>query len=288
MIKDRNGRITESDRNQDNALDFLYHTVSGRLLLKILTAPIISQITGIFMDSPLSVPIIKPFIRKSGINLSEYRKKKYASFNDFFTRKIRSELRPVDMSAESLVSPCDSKLTVYKINDKSIFRIKNSYYRISDLLCNDFIARRYKGGYCLIFRLCVDDYHRYCYIDNGTKTDNVHIKGELHTVNPVALENYNIYKRNSREYTMLHTENFGDVVYVEVGAMLVGRIKNHHLHTHNVVKGAEKGMFEYGGSTIVLLFEKDTVSIDSDIIANSAKGFETVVRYGEKIGKKKL
>lgn len=288
MIKDRNGRIIESDSSQDKALDFLYNTISGRLLLKILTAPIISRIAGIFMDSPLSVPIIKPFIRKSNINLSEYHKKKYTSFNDFFTRKIRPELRPIDMSAESLVSPCDSKLTVYKINNKSIFRIKNSYYRISDLLRNDFIAKRYKGGYCMIFRLCVDDYHRYCYIDNGTKTENVHINGELHTVNPIALEKYNIYKRNSREYTILHTENFGDVVYVEVGAMLVGRIKNHHLHTHTVVKGAEKGMFEYGGSTVVLLFEKNTVSVDSDILADSAKGFETVVRYGEKIGKKKL
>ena len=192
------------------------------------------------------------------------------------------------MNKESLISPCDSKLTVYKINGRSIFRIKNSYYRIADLLCNDFIARRYKGGYCMIFRLCVDDYHRYCYIDNGTKTENVHINGELHTVNPIALEKYNIYKRNSREYTMLHTENFGDVVYIEVGAMLVGRIKNHHLNTHHVVKGAEKGMFEYGGSTIVLLFEKDTVSVDSDILVNSAKGYETVVRYGEKIGVKKL
>ncbi|MDE7364919.1 MAG: phosphatidylserine decarboxylase [Ruminococcus sp.] len=288
MIKDRNGRIIESDRGQDKALDFLYHTLSGRLLLKILTASVISEIAGKFMDSPLSVPIIKPFIRKSGINLSEYHKKKYTSFNDFFTRKIRLELRPIDMNKESLISPCDSKLTVYKINDKSIFRIKNSYYRISDLLRNDFIARRYKGGYCMIFRLCVDDYHRYCYIDNGTKTENVHINGELHTVNPIALEKYNIYKRNSREYTILHTENFGDVVYIEVGAMLVGRIKNHHLYTHTVVKGAEKGMFEYGGSTIVLLFEKDTVSVDKDILANSAKGFETVVRYGEKIGTKKL
>lgn len=288
MIKDRNGRIIKSDSGQDKALDFLYNTIFGRILLKILTAPIISEIAGKFMDSRLSVPMIKPFIRKSRINLSEYRTKKYTSFNDFFTRQIRPELRPVDMNTESLISPCDSKLTVYKINGKSIFRIKNSYYRISDLLRNDFLARRYKGGYCMIFRLCVDDYHRYCYIDNGTKTENIHINGELHTVNPIALKKYNIYKRNSREFTILHTENFGDVVYIEVGAMLVGRIKNHHRHTHTVAKGAEKGMFEYGGSTVVLLFEKDTVSIDSDITANSAKGYETVVRYGEKIGTKKL
>lgn len=287
MIKDRNGRIIESDSRQDKALDFLYDTISGRILLKILTAPIISEIAGKFMDSHLSIPMIKPFIEKSRINLSEYQTKKYTSFNDFFTRQIRHELRPIDMNTESLISPCDSKLTVYKINDRSIFKIKDSYYRLVDLLHNNLIARRYKGGYCMIFRLCVDDYHRYCYIDNGIKTENVHIKGKLHTVNPIALERYNIYKTNSREFTMLHTENFGDVIYIEVGAMLVGRIKNHHWHTHNVTKGEEKGMFEYGGSTIVLLFEKGIISVDNDILANSAYGYETVVKYGEKIGTKK-
>lgn len=140
----------------------------------------------------------------------------------------------------------------------------------------------------MIFRLCVDDYHRYCYIDDGVKNEDIFIKGELHTVNPIALEKYNIYKRNCREYTMLHTENFGDVVQVEVGAMLVGRIKNRHWNTHYFSKGEEKGMFEYGGSTVVLLFEKDTVEVDKDILANSAKGIETAVKYGEKIGAKKL
>lgn len=288
MIKDRNGRIIKSDSGQDKALDFIYHTTFGRILLKILTSPIISKIVGKFMDSPLSIPMIKSFIRKSEINFSEYRTKKYTSFNDFFTRQIRPELRPIDMNEESLISPCDSKLTVYEINDRSIFKIKDSYYRIADLLRNNFIARRYKGGYCMIFRLCVNDYHRYCYIDNGIKTDNIFIKGELHTVNPIALERYNIYKRNSREFTILHTENFGDVVYIEVGAMLVGRIKNRHWNAHYFAKGEEKGMFEYGGSTIVLLFEKGMISVDSDILANSAHGYETVVRYGEKIGTKKL
>lgn len=288
MIKDRNGKIIASDNSQENILHYLYNTTFGRILLKFLTAPALSKIVGKFMDSSLSVPIIKPFIEKNNINLSEFRKKNFSSFNDFFTRRICPEMRPINLNKSILISPCDSKLTAYKINNRSIFRIKNSYYRIVDLLDNNFIARRYQGGYCMIFRLCVDDYHRYCYIDDGVKNKNIFIKGELHTVNPIALEKYNIYKRNSREYTMLHTENFGDVVQIEVGAMLVGRIKNKHPNIYYFSKGEEKGMFEYGGSTVVLIFEKDTISIDSDILANSAKGIETVVKYGEKIGTKKL
>lgn len=288
MIKDRNGRIIKSNQKQNNILRFLYNNAFGRILLKPLTSPIVSKIVGSFMDSALSIPIIKPFIKNNNINLSEYKSKKFTSYNDFFTRKIKPEKRPVDYKKVNLVSPCDSKLTVYKINEKSIFKIKNSYYKTADLVQNKFIARRYKDGYCMIFRLCVDDYHRYCYIDDGIKTENVFINGELHTVNPIALDKYNIYKRNCREFTMLHTENFGDVVQIEVGAMLVGRIKNHHKQVYYFSKGEEKGLFEFGGSTIVLLFENGMIDIDSDILENSKHGIETVVKYGEKIGIKKL
>lgn len=192
-------------------------------------------------------------------------------------------MRLVDLNVNHLISPCDSKLSAYKICSRSIFRIKDSHYRIEDLLQNKSLAQQYSGGLCLIFRLEVDDYHRYCYIDDGEKGDNIYINGELHTVNPIALEHYNIYKRNCREYTILHTEHFGDVAQVEVGAMMVGRIANHH-REYAFLRGEEKGMFLFGGSTIVLLIEKDRVRLDEDILRNTADGFETVVKYGEKIG----
>lgn len=266
---------------------FLYRTLVGRLLLKILTAPVISAIVGKFMDSPLSIPCIKPFIRCNNIDMSEYEENEFRSYNEFFTRKIKSECRVVNMNPNVLISPCDSKLTAYKINDHSVFNIKKSHYRIEDLLHSKSLAQRFTDGYCLIFRLEVDDYHRYCYIDNGTKSRNFFIQGVLHTVNPIALERYNIYKQNSREFTVLHTENFGDVVQVEVGAMMVGRICNYQ-ETGSFRRGQEKGMFEFGGSTVVLLFEKDKICLNDDILRNSASGTETVVKFGSKIGYKNL
>ena len=283
MIKTRTGQIIASNEKQNKLLKKLYGSVAGRVLLKTLTAPALSRVAGRFMDSPASKVLIKPFIKKSGIDTSQYVMSGFRSYNDFFTRRIKKGKRPVDTAPEHLISPCDSKLTVYKISSRSIFRIKGSRYRVSDLLCNDFLAKRYCGGYCCIFRLEVDDYHRYCYIDSGVKSGNTFIPGELHTVNPVALERYNIYKRNCREYTVLHTDNFGDVVQVEVGAMLVGRIVN--LHDEGAFRrGEEKGRFEFGGSTVVLLFEKDSIIPDRDILVNSSDGVETVVKYGEKIG----
>lgn len=285
MIKTRTGQVIVTNENQNRLLKKLYGNIFGRILLKALTAPAVSRAVGLFMDSGASKALIKPFIKRSGIDTSEYVMYDFSSYNDFFTRTIKPGKRPVDREPSHLISPCDSKLTVHKIGRNSIFRIKGSRYRVSDLLQNEFLAKRYCGGYCMIFRLEVDDYHRYCYIDDGIKTDNTYIAGELHTVNPVALERYNIYKRNCREYTVLHTVNFGDVVQVEVGAMMVGRIVNNH-GEGGMSRGMEKGRFEFGGSTIVLLFGKDTVRPDEDILRNSAGNTETVVRYGEKIGVK--
>lgn len=282
MIKDRNGEIVVTNEKQNILLKKLYGTVSGRVILKALTAPAVSKAAGAFMDSRLSVPLIKRFIKSSGIDTSQYVMKKFRSYNEFFTRRVKRGMRPIDRMPSHFISPCDSKLTVYKIGKSSVFRIKGSRYRVSDLIQNDFLAKRYEGGYCMIFRLEVDDYHRYCYIDSGTKTENTFINGELHTVNPIALEHYNIYKRNCREYTVLHTENFGDVVQVEVGAMMVGRIVNRH-GAAEVVRGEEKGKFEFGGSTIVLLVQEDMIRIDDDILRNSAENIETVVKYGEKV-----
>lgn len=282
MIKDRNGEIVVTNEKQNILLKKLYGTVCGRVILKALTAPAVSKAAGAFMDSRLSVPLIKRFIKSSGIDTSQYVMKKFRSYNEFFTRRVKRGMRPVDRMPSHFISPCDSKLTVYKIGKSSVFRIKGSRYRVSDLIQNDFLAKRYEGGYCMIFRLEVDDYHRYCYIDSGTKTENTFINGELHTVNPIALEHYNIYKRNCREYTVLHTENFGDVVQVEVGAMMVGRIVNRH-GAAEVVRGEEKGKFEFGGSTIVLLVQEDMIRIDDDILRNSAESIETVVKYGEKV-----
>ncbi|MBO5104395.1 MAG: phosphatidylserine decarboxylase [Ruminococcus sp.] len=283
MVKKRNGETIVTNKKQNEVLKKLYNTVSGRMVLKVLTAPFVSRTVGKYMDSPLSKPLIKPFIKNNGIDTSQYIMKNFSSYNDFFTRKVKPEKRPVDYNSRHLISPCDSKVTAYKIKRNSIFKIKNSLYRVSDMLKNEFLARRYDGGYCLIYRLEVDDYHRYCYIDDGIKTNNVFIYGELHTVNPVALKKYNVYKRNSREYTIMHTDNFGDVVQLEVGAMMVGKICNHH-GEYSFMKGEEKGMFMFGGSTIVQLFEKDRIRPDSDILRNTRDGFETVVHYGEKIG----
>lgn len=282
-LKDRNGNIVATDNGQDMLLKQLYGSVTGRSLLKVLTKPVISKIAGFFLDTKLSTFMIKPFIEKNNINMEEYVEKNYTSYNDFFTRKVKNDARKIENDSHILISPADGRVSVYDIDEDSYFMVKDTPYSVSTITNSQKAAKIYKGGKFVIIRLCVDNYHRYCYIDNGRKTKNKFTQGRLHTVNPIANDYFKIYKENSRECSILYTENFGRVMQIEVGALMVGRIKNHD-QAGFIYKGQEKGLFEFGGSTICLLLEKDSVSIDEDLITNTKEGFETKILMGEHIG----
>lgn len=283
MMKYRNGITVDSAGGQDRLLASIYGCLPGSVLLRILVCPYISRTAGAFLSCGLSRFLIRPFIRKNGIDMAQYEPVRYASYNEFFSRQIRSGMRPVDPDPRHLIAPCDSKLTALEITEDCRFTLKHTEYTVESLLRDPELARRYMGGYALIFRLTVDDYHRYCYIADGEKGENVRIEGVLHTVNPIANDHYPIYKENTREYSVLRSRDFGEIVMMEVGALLVGRIVNHHASAH-VFRGQEKGYFQFGGSTVVLLLEKGAAVIDGDILENSRRNIETVVRMGEKIG----
>lgn len=271
---------------QDNILHFLYCTIPGRAVLKVLIRPNISKKVGKFLDSPLSVGLIDPFIRQNGIDISEYEEQVWHSYNEFFVRKIQKDKRPIDRIPEHLISPCDSAATIYPLQDGTHFTIKRSEYDVRRLLFSKRLAKKYQGGTAVVLRLDVTDYHRYCYVDAGRLSDYRRIVGDLHTVKPIANDYVPVYHENTREYCMLHSKNFGDVIVMEVGALMVGRIVNHYNHRY-VKRGQEKGRFEFGGSTIVLLFEKDAIEWRKDLLERSKKGMETPVKMGEMIGKRK-
>lgn len=281
--KYRDGRLVEQDNGQDRFLSRLYGSLWGRALLKPLTAPALSRLAGAFLSSGLSRGLIAPFIRKNNIDMSEYLPCDYPSYNAFFTRAIRPDARPMDPDPTHLISPCDSKLTVLPITEDLRFTIKHTEYNVASLLQDAALADRYAGGQLLLFRLTVDDYHRYCYVADGEKGENRFIPGVLHTVNPIANDHFPIYKQNCREYSLLTTKEFGTILMMEVGALMVGKIVNHHAAAA-VCRGQEKGYFQFGGSTVILLLPVGAAQIDADILENSAQGIETVVKLGEKIG----
>lgn len=269
----------EKTLEYSGSVKFLYTDLLGRIILKLINNRLVSKIVGKYMNSRLSIKRINKTIKENNIDMSLYEKKEYTSFNDFFTRKKKN--LNFDTNKDHFVSPADSKLLVMKLNKNSSFDIKNSIYTLKDIVKED-LTDKYKNGYALIFRLEVTDYHRYHFIDDGTLDNYKYIKGRLNTVQPIAY-NKKIFHTNSREYTTLHTKNFGDVIEVDVGALLVGKITNDK-KIIKYKKGDEKGYFEFGGSTIIMFVEENKVIIDNDILLNSTLGKETIVSCGERIG----
>lgn len=279
---DLEGKLIKNTTTQDRLLEFLYTNPLGRMLLKPLIHPRLSRAGGRLLDSPVSTCLIKPFLRHSDIHMEEYEDRPYHSFNDFFTRKLRED-RPIAGDAYTLISPCDGKACLYPIQNNTILSIKHTEYTLRSLLHSRRLASRFAGGYAFVLRLTVDDCHRYLYAASGRQSKNYHIDGTFHTVNPVANDYLPIYKENTREYTVLHTETMGDILQMEVGALLVGKIVNHKESTE-VTRGEEKGYFKYGGSTIVLLIQRDILNPRPEFLQNTLNGYETQVLQGQALG----
>lgn len=278
-------RTTESiNKTGAGSLRFLYNTAVGRMLLRPLICKPISSVAGWFMDRRVSALFVKGFIKSNGIDMSDYEDRKFRSFNDFFTRGLKDGARPVLGGEDDFISPADARLSVYDITPERYFTVKGVDYTIADLLENKELAEKFDGGKCLIFRLAVDNYHRYGWCADGKAEAPVRIKGKYHTVQPIAMRRFPIFRENVREYTVVETERFGTVVQIEVGALMVGRIVNNDKNGGIAQKGHEKGKFEFGGSTVVVLLEKDKVNLDEEFMTNTQNDLETNVKYGEKIG----
>lgn len=266
------------------SLEFLYGTAAGRLLLRPLVSRPVSRACGRFLDTSLSRPLIRPFARHAGIDPEEYDLSDVRCFNDFFCRPLKPGRRPVDPDPAALIAPCDGLLTAVEIRGDTVLPVKQSRYSLERLLGDRALAAEFEGGLCLVYRLCVEHYHRYCYFDSGRKEEDVFLPGLLHTVRPVALADTPVFTENCREYAVIDTAGFGRAVQMEVGAMLVGKIVNDHLWARDVSRGEEKGHFAYGGSTIIVLLRKDAATLRADLAALSARGEELPVRMGERIG----
>ena len=280
----RDGTKIDGTTGQDHLLEVIYGHALTRILLRPFLSPAVSDICGKFLSTRLSRRIIPSFVKKNHIDLGIYERQEFDSYNAFFTRKIKAEQRPINEQKNILISPSDGKVTAYPITQKGRFWIKHTQYTAAQLLKDERLAERYMGGWIYVIRLTVDDYHRYCYVADGRKSRQRKIRGVLHTVNPVANDYYPIYKMNSREYCLLKTKELGTILLMEVGALMVGKISNHEEDSAQVKRGDEKGMFEFGGSTIVVMTEPGMAEPDKDIIQNTKAQAETLVKMGEPIG----
>lgn len=266
-------------------LVWLYNNPVGEATLwALVKRKMVSSIYGRMMDRTSSAGKIHSFIQDFDIDMSDVQEQEFKNFNDFFARKLKENARPVDTSFNSVISPADGKILAYADIENSDFIIKGFRFDVSSFLDNPVLAQKYRDGALIVIRLAPVDYHRFHFPVSGHLTSNIDIEGDYYSVNPFALrKKTEILCLNKREYTIISNPLFGDVIMAEVGATMVGSI----VQTYNgssVIKGKEKGYFKFGGSTVVLLFEKNNISIDSDLLINTANGYETAVKMGERIG----
>lgn len=277
----KEGRYIDDAQFKEGALRFLYKSAPGRIFLNYLTLPLCSRIAALYYRHPLSRKKIRGFIREYAIEMGEYEEKRYRSFDDFFTRKLKKGARKICADKKRLISPADAKLLVYPITPACRLKIKGMEYSLEELLLSKALAERFQGGSALLFRLGAQDYHRYAFAEEGEIIARRKIKGRLHSVSPYSSA-YPVLAQNSREYMLIRSRKLGIFIQMEIGALLVGGIANHC--AERARRGREKGFFHFGASAILVLVQKGRLKIDKDIERESASGIETVVKYGEGIG----
>lgn len=287
-IDRKSNEVLEEKTPGKGMLRWLYQKPFGKLMLKALVKrKFISSIAGRYMNTRVSARQVAKFVREHNIDLQKYVLSNiadYKTFNQFFYRKIKDAERPI---GEHVVSPADGKVLAFQsIESVSQFFVKGTAFTIDSFLNDKQLAEKYADGAMAIIRLAPADYHRFHFPADGVISESEVIKGHYYSVSPLALnKSLEIFCQNQREYSMLKTDSYGDVLYSEVGATMVGSIIQTYQPDTEITKGAEKGYFAFGGSTIVLLFEKDKVQFDADLLANTQKGLETTICMGEQIAR---
>lgn len=288
-IERKTGEIKVEKVPGEKYLKFLYYNPLGELPLNLVVKKkFLTEYYGKKMDKPESVKKIPSFIEQADINTAEAKKRveEFKSFNDFFYRELKEGARTVDYRENVLASPADGKILAFENLDREKeFYIKGDKFTLEEFFADKELANKYKNGVFMIIRLAPIDYHRFHFPVDGEISESKLIDGVYYSVSTHAIKkNFRILCENKREYSILKTEKFGDIAMFEVGATMVGGIKQSYKSNSYVKKGEEKGYFYFGGSTCVLVFERGKVKIDEDLLENTKKGIETKVYMGEKIG----
>lgn len=247
-----------------------------------------SKAYGWWQSQPWTKSKVEPFIEKYHINDSEFvrRASSFKSFNDFFTRKLKTQARPIDGRRNVAVIPADARYWFYQdISEVDGFVVKGKKFDIGKLLNDSRLAEKYAKGSMAIARLCPSDYHRYHFPCSGIPSPSDLINGYLYSVNPLALQyNLSIFTENKRTLCHFRTDEFGEVLILDVGATFVGAIHQTYKPGAGQDKGSEKGYFSFGGSCLILLFEPGKIKFDQDLVAASKSGKEIRCLMGQSMG----
>jgi phosphatidylserine decarboxylase len=283
QVVDRDsGRVFDEVILGEKWIRWAYQDASSSLIERLFRSSLISRLFGLWYDSPLSRGKIASVIEELSIDMEEAVRpaQAYSSFNDFFARHLKPEARPYSDDPREIVAPADGRVLVFPKLDKDVFvPVKGHPMSITSMLPG--LSEQFLGGALAIVRLCPADYHRYHFPASGQIETTQEIAGALHSVNPIALgAGPDVFGENKRCNTLIKNDKIDTYCFSEIGAFGVGSIIN-TLASGPVNKMQEKGYFKFGGSTVVVVFQPGRVSFSPDLVENSAKGRETLVKVGQ-------
>lgn len=248
----------------------------------------LSKVFGRAKRKPSSRAEVEVFIKNFSIPIADFvvPADGFKSFNDFFIRPYRAGLRPFPQAANVLGAVAEGRVSVFPIRQGRLsLSIKGEDFGLEDFLPNSVSSATFQNGYAFVFRLCPVDYHRFHFPDAGSVKKSQRVPGKLHSVHPWAQAKIpNIFSKNFRELTLFASEHFGDLVLAEVGAMNVGTIVQSYSAGAAVQRGQEKGYFEFGGSTVVMIVG-DALKVNEDLLQKTREGVEVFVRLGEEVAR---
>ena len=285
----RTGRL-ETERIYGEAwLRWIYGQPLGRLsLAAVVRRAWFSGWYGWRMNRPLSANKVLPFVVDYDLDADEFAKPAtaYRSFNDFFYRTLKPGARPIAPGDEVAVFPADGRHLAYQnVDTADGFYVKGKKFTLAALLGSEELGAEFAGGAMLISRLCPVDYHRFHFPVSGTPGEARAINGWLYSVSPLALRlNPGYLFENKRMVTLSESPRFGRVAQLEVGATMVGAILQSYVPGRPVAKGDEKGLFAFGGSCVITLFQHGRVVFDADLVEHAAEQREVYARMGERLG----
>ncbi|MDA8965210.1 archaetidylserine decarboxylase [Pseudomonadales bacterium] len=271
------------------------------LLQHCMPQQLLSRLTGLLADIEtqwIKNFLIKTFIAQYKVDMSEAQyadAAQYTSFNEFFTRSLKSGLRPVDPAVSSIVSPADGVVSEAGLIDKTtLLQAKGQHYDLQMLLGGDAVlAKPFENGSFATIYLSPKDYHRVHMPAQGTLLKSIYVPGELFSVNQTTA-NYvpQLFARNERLICFFDGPN-GAFVVILVGALIVAGIETvwsgqvapkskticttDYSQAITLNRGDEMGRFKLG-STVILLFPEKSAAWSDEIIA----GHE--VKMGSRIG----
>ena len=270
-------------------LRFAYENPAGRFFVWLLARrAFFSQWYGHKMNQSVSSLRIMPFIAEYNIDVEEFAKSPfdYKTFNEFFYRALKPGVRPIAAGETTVVFPADGRHLAFPDLDAAEgFYVKGFKFSLMDLFGDEAAARPFVGGAMLISRLCPVDYHRFHFPVAGTPAESRPVPGWLYSVSPVALRRRLRYLvENKREITLIESPQFGPVAMIEVGATNVGAIRQGFVPGRAVAKGDEKGLFAFGGSCVITLFQRGRIRFDADLVQQSAAYTELYAKMGDRLG----